>query len=233
MALEPVSAKGALPRAVIFDLDGTLIDSAGDVSVILNEILRQEQVPAFTTSEVKALMGEGIGALIRKALVARGLDMSEKDRERLTARFLERYCDDPVAFTTIFPFTREVLSDLVANGILIGICTNKAERPARLILERLGLAQHVCDVVAGDSGFGQKPDPGPLIACAVRLGVEAAQVVYVGDHVIDVQTARAANVPVIAVAHGYSGAPAAELGADRVIQCLSELPVAVRGLIAG
>jgi phosphoglycolate phosphatase len=219
-----------LPRGIIFDLDGTLVDSAEDVAVILNWILRESGLAPFAAREVKALMGEGIPALIRKALRLRDVDAPAADLRRLSERFLERYSRDPVSSTRPFPGARDILCGLAGEGVAIGVCTNKAETPARLILERLGLADHVGVVVGGDSGFGRKPDPRPLLACASRLGIPASQLVYVGDHHIDVETARAANVPVVAAAYGYSGAPAVNFGADRVIWCLSELPLAVHGL---
>jgi phosphoglycolate phosphatase len=219
-----------LPRGIIFDLDGTLVDSAEDVAVILNGILREVSLAPFSASEVKALMGEGISALICKALRIRGVHAPEANLQRLSERFLELYSLDPVAFTRPFPWALDILRGLAGKGVAIGVCTNKAETPARLILERLGLADHVGVVVGGDSGFGRKPDPRPLLACASRLGIPTSQLVYVGDHHIDVETARAANVPVVAAAYGYSGASAVNFGADRVIWCLSELPLVVHGL---
>jgi phosphoglycolate phosphatase len=219
-----------LPRAIVFDLDGTLVDSVEDIAAILNRILRERGVAAFSASEVKLLMGEGISALIRKALRIRGLDATEADLQRLAELFLDFYSHDPVALTTPFPWALDVLSGLAGEGVAIGVCTNKAEKPARLVLERLGFATHVRAVIGGDSGFGQKPDPGPLLACASRLGIPASQLVYVGDHSIDVETARAANVPVVAAAYGYAGTTIINYGADRVIWCLSELPIVVHGL---
>lgn len=221
----------SLPRAVVFDLDGTLIDSADDVSTTLNLVLREEGVATFSGREVRGLMGEGVRALIEKALRARGACGRDHRLEQLKERFLDLYCSKPIALTAAFPFVAHVLGQLAGQGIAVGVCTNKAERPARLILEGLGLDRHVKAVIGADSGFGQKPDPGPLLACASLLGAPASAVVYVGDHHIDVETARAAGVPVIAVVFGYSLRPAEDLGADRTIACFSELPAAIRGLV--
>ena len=221
----------SLPRAVVFDLDGTLVDSVDDISTTLNIVLREEGVATFSGHEVRGLMGEGVTALIRKALRTRGVPGRDDRIEHLKDRFLDLYCSKPVALTTAFPFVEVILGQLAGQGISIGICTNKAVRPAQLILEALGLDRHVGVVIGADSGFGHKPDPAPLLACASMLRVPASTVVYVGDHHIDVETARAARVPVIAVAFGYSGLPATDLGADRTIACLSELPAAIRGLV--
>lgn len=233
VALQPkeVGGETSFPRAVIFDLDGTLIDSVDDVSITLNMVLRERGVPAFSEHDVKLLMGEGVIALIRKALRVRNVKIPDAELDRLKDRFLDIYCHDPVALTKAFPFAADVLSKLANQGISVGVCSNKAEKAARLILERLGLAQHVQAVVGTDSGFGQKPDPSPLLACASKLSVPKTEVVYVGDHHIDVETARAAKIPVIAVAFGYSGVSAESLGADRTIACFSELPTALRGLV--
>lgn len=226
-----VRAASSLPRAVIFDLDGTLIDSAHDVSIALNMVLRELDVPIFSEDEVKPLMGEGVLAVIRKALHVCDVYKSEAEVHRLKDHFLEIYCRDRVALTKAFPFASDVLVQLTDRGISVGICTNKDEGAARLILKQLDFDRRIRAVVGADSGFGRKPDPAPLLACASRLTVPSDQVVYVGDHRIDVETARAAEIPVIAVAFGYSGVPVGTLGADRTIACLSHLPSAIRGLI--
>lgn len=217
--------------AVIFDLDGTLIDSIDDVSATLNTVLREEGVPGLSSPEVRELMGDGAWALIRKALRCRGIVYADERLGRLRDRFIEIYCRDPVAATRCFPYASETLAHLKSRGVAIGVCSNKAEEPIRLILERLGLARHISGVVGMDSGHGQKPDAAPLLACAVKLGAPSSSVVYIGDSHVDVETARAAKVPIIAVAFGYSVKPAVDLGADRVISCLSEVPAAIRGLI--
>ena len=236
LALAPAvrswSAKRAnsLPRAVIFDLDGTLIDSVHDVAAALNEVLHGAGVAEFSNEEVKLFMGEGVLAVIRKAADARGLRESEAGLLQLKSQFLEVYCRDRVALTKTFPFASDVLGHLAAENVAVGVCTNKDEAVAWLILRHLGFDRRIGAVVGADSGFGRKPDPAPLLACASKLGVRPDQVVYVGDHRIDVETARAANIPVVAVDYGYSGVAAGSLGANRTIACLSELPAAVRGL---
>ncbi len=225
------SVRTTLPSAVIFDLDGTLIDSAHDVTIALNRILPQKDAPRFTADEVKPLMGEGVRAVIQKALLARGLRESESGISHLKEQFLDIYCRERVSKTTAYPFAAAVIDELSAKRISVGVCTHKDEGAARLILRQLGFDRQIGAVIGADSGFGRKPAPAPLLACASRLSVSPDQVVYVGDHRIDVETARAANIPVVAVAYGYSGEPVGTLGANRTITCLSELPVAICGLI--
>lgn len=212
------------PRAVIFDLDGTLIDSAGDSASILNAVLKDEAVAPFSSEEVEVLMGGGISATIDKALKARGRPASTARIDQLHSAYLRLYTDAPVVMTKPYPHARDVLARLVEKGMSIGICTNKAERPARLILEQTGLSQHISAIVGGDSGFGLKPQAGPLQACAGMLNTPLDDVMYGGDLPIDVATARAAGSRVFLVRYGYAKIDTTKLGADFTIGCLSELP---------
>jgi phosphoglycolate phosphatase len=221
---------GAWPGAVIFDLDGTLVDSAADVAAALNAILAQEGHDPFSPAQVRSMMGHGIRALIDKALRALGTAAADERLDRLRDRFLEVYGRSPAAATTVYPHAADLLAHLAGRRIAVGVCTNKDEGPARRVLDEVGLGRHLGTVVGADSGFGQKPDPGPLLACAAKLGVPREGVVYVGDHAVDVATARAAGIPIVAVAFGYSAVPAGDLGADRLVGCLSELPAALAGL---
>jgi phosphoglycolate phosphatase len=222
--------KAAWPKGLIFDLDGTLVDTAGDVAAVLNGVLAEERVLRFSGEEVERLMGGGIRALIEKALRARDREGSQATVDRLYRRFLSIHSGHPLRSTQPFPHTTEVLTELARRRISIGVCTNKAEAPARLILEKTGLAAHVSALVGGDAGYGLKPDPRPLQACAEKLGLRSADIVYVGDHVVDVATARAANVPVIVVGYGYAGSAVSTLGADRLIECMAALPVELADL---
>jgi len=222
--------KAAWPRGLIFDLDGTLVDSAGDVADVLNTALAEERVFGFSGEEVKRLMGGGVRVLLEKALRARNRKVSQATIDRLCGRFLRIYSKHPLRNTKPFPHTAEVFAELAKRQISIGVCTNKPEAPARTILARTGLGAHVSALVGGDTGHGLKPDPRPLQACAGRLGLRSAEVVYVGDHAVDVATARAAGIPVIVVGYGYAGAAASTLGADRSIECMRVLLWELAGL---
>jgi phosphoglycolate phosphatase len=215
--------KAAWPRGLIFDLDGTLVDSTGDVADVLNAVLAEEGVFGFSGEEVRRLMGGGVRVLLEKALRARDRKASQATVDRLCGLFLRSYSKHPLRSTKPFPHTVEVFTELTKRQISIGVCTNKPEAPARLILERTGLGTHVSALVGGDTGYGLKPDPRPLQACAGRLGLRSAEVVYVGDHAVDVATARAARIPVIVVGYGYAGAAASTLGADRSIESMGAL----------
>ncbi len=218
------------PSGVIFDLDGTLVDSAADIASILNNVLVEERTSSFSVDEVAALMGHGIRATIEKALRARGRDAEAQKLEHMERKFAQLYVEAPIARTRPYPHAVEVLSALSRRGLRVGVCTNKAEAPARLVLDHTGLGPHVSALVGGDSGYGMKPDPRPLRACARKLGVPLRSIAYVGDHAVDIATARGADVPVIVACYGYGGTEVHALGADGTIGCLSELAAALAAL---
>ena len=217
-------------RGVIFDLDGTLVDTVDDIAAALNTALREDGLPPLSSQRVQELVGYGARALVEKALRIYGVEPRENYVDEVTNRYLNLYYADPIIATVPFPFATKVLATLAAKGLAIGICTNKPEKLARLILERLSLDVYIDVVIASDSGYGQKPNPRPLLACASQLEVSPAHVVYVGDHIIDVDTARSAGISVVAVGFGYSTVPVRHLKADREIDCLSELPEALSSL---
>jgi phosphoglycolate phosphatase len=211
-------------QAVIFDLDGTLVDSGGDVAALLNQVLEGQNMAPFSSAEAETFMGDGIRATIERALAARGKAAPPELVGTLRRHFMRLYVADPVVTTKPYPHAAEIVARLVSGGIAVGVCTNKPEEPARLVLERTGLGPFVSVLVASDSGYGQKPSVAPLAACARRLRVPLRNVVYVGDHAVDVATARAAGVCVVIARYGYAKADADMLGADVTIGCLSELP---------
>jgi phosphoglycolate phosphatase len=216
---------------VIFDLDGTLVDSVADVTTVLNAVLGPEGLPAFSADEVRTMIGNGIRALLVKALAARGIAPVPEWLDALHHRFQALYVREHARETKAFPEAEAVLDELSARGIRIGVCTNKSGTPARLILSALGLDRYIDAVVAADDGFGHKPAPEPLLACVAALGVPASSTVYVGDSAIDLETGRAAGIPVVLVSFGYSAIPAVALGSDRTIDTFMALPQAAESLI--
>lgn len=219
-------------RAVIFDLDGTIIDTAPDLHAYLADMLTELGHPVPRLEEVRPMIGDGARMLLRRGLEATGGAPAEVELDRLYADFLDRYTRAPLRFGTTFEGLVELLEGLRRAGLKIGLCTNKPDAPTRRLLEELDLAHLFDAVVGGDVLPVRKPDPGHLEAVLERLGVAAGEALLVGDSRNDVEAARAAGVPVVVVSFGYTQVPAADLGADLVIDRLSDLPAACRRLEA-
>ncbi|MGK9233275.1 HAD-IA family hydrolase [Inquilinus limosus] len=207
-------------RAVVFDLDGTLVDSVADVAAALAPLFREAGIHPLSEDEVRGLMGHGAPGLVRGALRLRGCDPGRA--VWMTRRFLDHYAAAPAARTTAYPGAVEAVAALTEAGIPVGVCTNKAAWTARSVLRALGFAPHVGALVGGDSGHGMKPDPEPLLACIAALGARPEDTVYVGDHPVDIATARAAGVRVLAVPFGYGEVDRRE--ADGIVADYAALP---------
>jgi len=217
---------------IIFDLDGTLIDSALDVGAAVNRVLIEQGFDPIDDQTARNLMGEGGKAMVAKAFRLRGHDLTENTLQRLTRRFIDHYQADPVGRTALYPDVAEVVAQLHGQGIAMAVCTNKFEQPARDILDALGLSRFIGDVAGADTFAVRKPDPGHLLRLLRRFERNHRNAVMVGDSIHDVQAAKAAGIPVVAVTWGYTIEPAASFGADVLIDRFSALPEALRGLVA-
>ncbi len=210
-------------KAVVFDLDGTLVDSAPDLRTAVNRLLAEEGRGPLDLDAVIGMIGDGATKLVERALAASGGVSGNIDV--LTRRFLAHYEGQATERTAPYPGVPETLARLAARGIMLGICTNKPEAPTREVLRDLHLASWFSAVIGGDSLDGvRKPDGRPLLAVLERLQVTADAAVMVGDNANDVGTARAAGIPVIVRAGGYTYVPTAELGADAMFGHFAELP---------
>jgi phosphoglycolate phosphatase len=212
-------------KAVLCDLDGTLVDSAEDIRAALNELLAAEGRDPVNAAEIKTMIGDGVSKLIERALAARGGDPA--DAPGLTPRFLALYEPNAARSTRPYPGVPETLRALKARGLRIAVVTNKPERATREILASLDLAPLIEVVVGGDTAPERKPHPAPVLLALDRLGVAPVEAVMVGDNHHDVSAARAAGVRAIAVTYGYSHVPHAELGAERLIATFPELLAAL------
>lgn len=217
---------------VVFDLDGTLIDSAPDLHEALNGALTPVGVRPLRLAEVESIVGDGAAVLVRRALALGGASaLPEHEEEAVLARFLDLYGSRATRLTKPYTGVPETLGKLTSAGFALGVCTNKPERLSRQILQRLGLDRHLGAVIGGDSLDGvRKPDPRHLLAAVEALGGRADAAVMVGDSRNDVAAARALGVPVILRAGGYSAVAADQLGSDAVVQEFSELPDAIAAL---
>lgn len=219
-----------LPKAVVFDLDGTLVDSAPDIARALNAAFGPHGVPKFDVPAVVKLIGGGAMAAIEKALLAAGLASTPEEKQALLASFMMAYREVSTEGRGLFPGAKDLLNTLNAGGVGCGICTNKAEDVAGVALRALGIAHQFRSVVGASERLPKKPHPAMLLANLAELGVSPADAVMIGDSPADLGVARAAGVPVLLVDFGYSHTPVRELGADAVVSHLSEIPAALRSM---
>ena len=211
------------PTTVVFDLDGTLIDSAPDLAGALNAVLVEQGLPPLSLDSVRAMVGEGAVKMIERGLAAAGMTMDDGLSDSLRDSFLVHYRARMTERTRPFPGVVAALETLRDAGTALAVCTNKRMDFTVPILDGLDLARFFGAVIGGDSLAVAKPDPAPLRAAIEGAGGSSGGAVMVGDSDIDVATARAVGVPVIAVSFGYTRVPPRELGADAVIDHFDEL----------
>ncbi|MCB1487623.1 MAG: HAD-IA family hydrolase [Bauldia sp.] len=199
---------------LVFDLDGTLVDTASDLVATLNAILAEEGLQPVALQHAAAMVSHGARAMLARAF-AEAADEARLDA--LTQRFIDHYSRHLVGGSRPFPGVPESLDRFAASGWRLAVCTNKLEGLSRSLLEQLDLAERFA-AIAGQDTFGvRKPHPGHLTETIRVAGGDPRRAVMVGDSDVDVKTARAAEIPVVAVSFGYSPLPARELGADAVI----------------
>jgi phosphoglycolate phosphatase len=219
--------------AVVWDLDGTLVDSAADIATSLNRLLAEQALPALDGNRIRDMIGAGVPTLIRRGLAAHGLSAGNEQLGRLVERFLVIYTEAATACTRLFPGVREVLEALSEAGLGQAICTNKPEAITRQVLSGLGIAGYFDVVIGGDSLPRNKPDPLPLRTALTRLGVAPRQALMVGDSAIDVETAHAAGVGVAYVTFGYGPEPGKLQPADFLVDDVAEILTLVTGESTG
>ncbi|TMV92925.1 phosphoglycolate phosphatase [Thioclava sp. BHET1] len=193
---------------VIFDLDGTLIDSVPAIHAISNTALREMGLAELSEPKVRSFVGKGVPNLVRQLLIASGKDPDGPLFAQAEAALLAHYETD-LEGNTPYPFVIEALDQLSEMGCALAICTNKPLKPAEAVLDYLGLRERFALVLGGDSLPSRKPDPEMLRACHVRLG--GGPMVYVGDSEVDAQTAENANAPFVLYTEGYRHTPVQDL----------------------
>lgn len=216
---------GELPRLVMFDLDGTLIDSVPDLAEAVDRMLAELGRPPAGVEKVRDWVGNGARVLVRRAL-AGGLDhaaVSEAEAEEALARFLDIYADCH-HLTTLYPGVHDLLEALSTAAVELAVVTNKPERFVAPLLEQVGLGGYFRWIIGGDTLPQQKPDPAALLQVMQLAGVTARQSVFIGDSRNDVLAAHAAGVPCVAVSYGYNhGRPIAEENPELVVGNLAQL----------
>jgi phosphoglycolate phosphatase len=217
---------------IVFDLDGTLIDTAPDLVDTLNIILAREGLPAVAYEPARAMIGGGARGMIERALTAEGRNAFKPDVDRLFAAFIDHYAAHIADRSRPFPQLEPTLDLLAAEGYRLAVCTNKLEWLAVRLLNALALAQRFAAICGQDTFAVQKPDPEMLRRTILRAGGSPERAVMIGDSGTDIRTARAANIPVVAVDFGYTDVPVATLAPDRIVSSYRHLPEAIYELAA-
>jgi phosphoglycolate phosphatase len=217
---------------IVFDLDGTLADTAPDLMSTLNLLLEREGLPTLPTEQAASLIGAGARALIARGFEAAGLELTPHRHEELFQDFILHYGENLCVETRLFPGVVEALDALAGEGYLMAVCTNKFAGQSVRLLEELGVAERFAAICGRDSFPWFKPDPRHLTMTIEQARGDRSRAVMIGDSLTDIATARAAEIPVVAVPFGYTDRPVHELGPDRVIEHFDELREAVRALLA-
>jgi phosphoglycolate phosphatase len=213
------------PALIMFDLDGTLIDSAPDLAVAINSMLADHAREPLAVGEVRQMVGDGVAMLVARALAAR--ECESADPAEAQRSFMRHYESAATSLTTVFPGVAQALQALRAAGIPLAVCTNKPARITADILARLGLARHFARVIGGDSLPFRKPDPRVLLSLLEAFAAGAESSLLVGDSEVDAATAQAAGVPFVLMKHGYRRGPVTAIRCRAALENFAELPALV------
>ncbi len=219
------------PPTIVFDLDGTLIDTAPDLINALNFILDREGLPAVPLASARNMIGAGARKLIERGLELEGRAASVPDITRLTADFIDYYAAHIADASRPFDGLEAALDELAGRGYRLAVCTNKLEWLSKRLLDELGLSPRFAAICGADTFGVAKPDPAILRQTIARAGGNPSVAIMVGDAGTDIGVARRTGVPVIGVSFGYTDVPMADLKPDRLIAHMGELPDAVDDLI--
>jgi len=212
---------------IVFDLDGTLIDTAPDLIDALNFTLAGHALPKVPYAQARSLIGGGAHG---RALILEGRRTAASDVDALYASFVAHYGEHIADRSRPFPELEPVLDRLAQAGHRLAVCTNKLEWLSKRLLEALQLDDRFAAICGPDTFGIYKPDPRMFRATVLKAGGQPHRAIMVGDSITDIRTARAANVPIVAVDFGYTDVPVATLGPDRVISAFGELPAAIAAL---
>ena len=217
---------------LVFDLDGTLVDTAPDLAAATNHILERFDLPAVDEKEIRHFVGHGALAMIRGALAAHGRSVNEDDMADLFESFLAYYGANIAVKSRPYPGIIAQLDALSAQGARLAVCTNKIELHARMLLDALDMSRHFEALTGRDTLGACKPDPRHLTGTIDLARGDVWRAVMIGDSETDIATAKAASVPVVAVDFGYSVEPVTAFAPDIIISHFDELPGALENLRA-
>jgi phosphoglycolate phosphatase len=221
-----------MPRpTLLFDLDGTLADTAGDLCETMNVILTRHGRARVPETRVRHLVGGGARLLLERGFAETGAPASEALLDQTFEEFIAYYSDHIADHTLLWPGVKSVLDRLQAADVALAVCTNKVERLSRQLLERLGIEGYFPVVIGGDTLAVKKPDPEHLFEAVRLLGGDRRTTIMVGDSETDIDAAKNAKMPSICVSFGYTRQPVTELGADIIIDHFDEFPRALATLL--
>lgn len=225
--------RGRPLEGVLFDLDGTLFDTLGDIAAALNAAIETRGWRPFADDEVRRMIGRGSPILIQRAAAARGQSLDSAAEDHLLQLFFRHYEElEQSGRSSAVPYAgaADTLSRLHRDGVRLGVVTNKQRRFAAALVERRGFGAWIDVIVGGDTCARRKPDPQPLLFACDELQVSCAECLMVGDSGNDVDSARGAGMPVICVSYGYNeGRDPGTLGCDALIDSLADLPALLSG----
>jgi len=219
-------------RTIVFDLDGTLVDTAPDLIAALNFVLEREGMPPVPLHAARTMIGAGARKLIERGLELDGRVTSVEGISRLTNDFIDYYADHIADASRPFEGLESALDDLSGRGYRFAVCTNKLEWLSKLLLDQLGLSARFAAICGADTFGVSKPDPAILRQTIALAGGQLSSAIMVGDAGPDIGVARRAGIPVIGVEFGYTEIPIADLKPDLLIGHFNDLPAAVESLMA-
>lgn len=209
---------------IAFDLDGTLVETVGDLQAALNRVLESEALPPATLQDVRSFVGHGARTLIIRALAIHGINHDEAYLDQLTEAYLAAYAADIASYSSPFPGLRSALDTLLGHGARLCVCTNKRTDLSNKLLSALKLDHYFAAVVGPDLAGCKKPDPGHFIHAVRAAGGDPRRALMIGDSSNDVQSAKAAGAPVAIYAFGYTDTAPDLLGADAVFTHFNDVP---------
>ncbi len=214
-----------MTAAVVFDLDGTLVDSLADLSGAVNKMLADESLDPLPDDTIRGFVGNGLPKLVER--VIHHCALPPQQHKRLTQATLTHYNAATCVNTTVYPGVIQALTELTEMGCVLGVCTNKPEAPARHVLSTLNLSGYFQTVIGGDSLKSRKPDPMHLHACFKELP-QVGPRIFVGDSEVDAETAERAGVPFLLFSEGYRKSPVSEIPNSIAYADSAEIPSLVR-----
>lgn len=217
-------------KAILFDLDGTLVDTAPDLAAATDYALQCAGRPPVGLDAIRQMVGDGARVMVERGFETTGGQPSAEVFEKAMADFFACYEANLANKSRPFPGVATCLAKLAERGYLLAVCTNKYEHFSRSLLDQLGLSSFFAAIVGGDTLPVRKPDPGHIHGTLERIGASVDWAAMVGDSANDVNAAKAAGLHCVAVSFGYTRIPAHELGADRLIDHFDELPDALSTL---